>query len=222
MKDVLHVGIATTSEAKINGIKAAFEHFFPEIKIEVHAKKTKSGVDEQPFGKETSKGALNRLSNLRDILNNENISVDYYVSCEAGIDNESIPGEYFSEQVICIYSKEVRKSFFGKSSSWSISSEDIQEIINTDLDQYLRKRGCTGLQDVGNGKYITRSTAVEEGVKAALASEMNYIKSKVLKEQQQKKDITDTMFNEEPNPVDDNKKVFNSNNADPSDFNYEL
>lgn len=194
MKDVLHIGIATTSESKINGIKAAFEHFFPETKIEVHAKKTESGVDNQPFGKETSKGALNRLNNLIDMLNKENIPANYYVSCEAGIDNESIPGNYLSEQVICIYSKKVRQFFWGKSSSWSIPSVDIPEITSTDLDQYLKKRGCTGLQDVGNGKYITRSTAVEEGVKAALASEMHYIKSKELKEQQPENGKNDAMF----------------------------
>lgn len=196
MSDVLRIGIATMSDAKINGIKAAFEHFFPEMKIEVYPKKTKSGVDEQPFGRNTSKGALNRLNNLRDILSNEDISIDYYVSCEAGIDNESIPGEYFSEQVVCIYSKSSRKSFLGKSSSWTIPSEDIQEIIDTDLDQYLRKRGCTGLQDVGNGKYITRSTAVEEGVKAALASEINYVKSKTL-HSQNRSDGTDIVFSGE-------------------------
>lgn len=78
--------------------------------------------------------------------------------------------------------KKQEKVFSGKSSSWSIPNEDIQEIMDTDLDQYLRKRGCSGLQDVGDGKYIARSTAVEEGVKAALASEMNFVKSKKLQE----------------------------------------
>lgn len=183
MKDVLNIGIATTSEAKIEGIRIAFEHFFPETKIEIYSERTQSGVSSQPFGKETSKGALNRLINLVNILKDKGIIVDYYVSCEAGIDNESIVGEYFSEQIVCIYSKKSKKNFFGKSSSWSIPSEDIQEIVNTDLDQYLKRRGYTGLQDLGNGKYITRSVAVEEGVKAALVSELNYIKSKALLEQ---------------------------------------
>lgn len=114
MKELLRIGIATMSKAKIDGVRTAFEHFFPEAKIEVYPKKTESGVNIQPFGRETSRGALNRLSNLKDILDNEDIMVDYYVSCEAGIDNMSIPGEYFSEQVVCIYSKETRKSFFRK------------------------------------------------------------------------------------------------------------
>lgn len=181
MEKIINVGIATNSEAKIEGIKSAFKKAFPDKQISVFSKKTKSGVADQPFGKETSKGAFNRVQNLMEILNEENINVDYYVSCEAGIDNESIPGEYFSEQVVYVCNKATRKGFFGKSSSWSIPKEDIQEIKETDLDMYLRKRGCTGLQDVGNGNYITRTDAVEEGVRAALASEANYLKSLELK-----------------------------------------
>lgn len=183
MNNTLQIGIATASEDKINGIKKAFQVSFPGKNIEIIAKKTKSDVEEQPFGRNTSKGAINRVKNLMELLNELGKNVDYYVSCEAGIDNESIPGQFFSEQVVYIYSKYSRKGFFGKSSSWSIPQEDIQEIIDTDLDQYLRKRGCTGLQDIGNGTYITRSDAVEEGVRAALSSEMNYLKSKSLAKQ---------------------------------------
>ncbi len=182
MEKELHVGIATTSEAKIEGIKLAFERFFPDCKIIVYSKKTESGVSKQPFGKETYIGATNRIMNLMHILKEENISVDYYVSCEAGID-DSISGLYFSEQIACIYNSKTKKSFLGKSSSWSIPKEDISEIINTNLDKYLKTRGCTGLQDVGNGKYITRSIAVEEGVMGALASETNYLKTKKLQKQ---------------------------------------
>lgn len=177
MKNVLKIGIGTTSDAKIEGIKRAFEKSFPNTQIEIVAKKTESEVADQPFGKDTSKGALNRVKNLVESLTKEGNIVDYYVSCEAGIDNISIPGEFFSEQVVYIYNKELRRGFFGKSSSWSIPREDISELKNTDLDQYLIKRDCTGLQDVGNGTYITRSDAVEEGARAAIASEMIFIRS---------------------------------------------
>lgn len=181
MDKFIRVGIATTSTDKIEGIKRAFEKIFPNSKIQVFPRKTESGVADQPFGKETSKGAKNRVENLMETLKNDNVTVDYYVSCEAGIDNESIPGEFFSEQVVFICNKATRKGFFGKSSSWSIPKEDIQEIQEADLDMYLRKRGYTGLQDIGNGTYITRCDAVEEGVCAALVSEMNYRKSLELK-----------------------------------------
>lgn len=183
MDNLIRIGIATTSEDKIEGIKRAFEKAFPDSQIKVFPRKTRSGVANQPFGRETSKGAINRVKNLIGLLNEDDIVVDYYVGCEAGIDNESIPGEFFSEQVVYIFNKAIRKGFFGKSSAWSIPKEDIQEIQEIDLDKYLRKRGCIGLQDIGNGAYITRIDAVEEGVRAALASEVNYIKSKELKAQ---------------------------------------
>lgn len=183
MDKLIRIGIATTSESKIEGIKRAFEKAFPDSKIKVFPRKTKSEVANQPFGRETSKGAINRVKNLIGLLNEDDIIVDYYVGCEAGIDDESIPGEFFSEQVVYIFNKAIRKGFFGKSSAWSIPKEDIQEIQQIDLDKYLRKRGYTGLQDIGNGAYITRIDAVEEGVRAALASEMNYIKSHELKAQ---------------------------------------
>lgn len=193
MKEILNIGVATTSKDKIEGIKVAFEEFFPDIEVKIFPMQTNSGVKEQPFGRETFQGATNRLINLKDILTKEGLLVDYYVSCEAGIDNESIPGAYFSEQVICIYNKMLKKSFFGKSSAWSIPPEDIQEIIDTDLDQYLRRRGYTGLQDIaGKGNYITRSIAVKEGVEAALASEGNYMISQSLREN--RKDPTDVRY----------------------------
>ena len=55
-------------------------------------------------------------------------------------------------------------------STLGITNEDIEEIKRTNLDQYLRKRGCTGLQDVGDGKYVSRATAVMESTKSAIAS----------------------------------------------------
>lgn len=77
---------------------------------------------------------------------------------------------YASEQVICIYSQEQNLYSFGKSNSWTIPEEDIEEIKKNNLDQYLRDRGCTGLQDVGDGKYNSRAVAIMEGTKAAIAS----------------------------------------------------
>ena len=110
MKDVLNIGIATTSEAKIEGIRIAFEHFFPETKIEIYSERTQSGVSSQPFGKETSKGALNRLINLVNILKDKGIIVDYYVSCEAGIDNESI----VASRLYVYIARNLRKIFLEK------------------------------------------------------------------------------------------------------------
>ena len=182
-KERINLLIATTSEDKIEGIKGAFFQYFPEeeFEINIYSGKTESGVPDQPFGNDTYQGAYNRINNIRKkyekILKEKGISIDYYVSCEAGIDDTNkviIDGKvtnlYASEQVICIYNEKQDSYSFGKSSSWTIPEKDIEEIKKTNLDQYLRARGCKGLEDVGDGKYESRAEAVMEGTKSAIAS----------------------------------------------------
>ena len=168
----------TKSEDKIMGIREAFLKYYPqeEFEIKIYSTKAESDVPAQPY-----QGAYNRISNtIKDYgesLIKQGVIVDYYVSCEAGIDDTNkviINGKerslFLSEQVTCIHSTKDNTYFFGKSSSWTIPEKDIEEIKDTNLDQYLRKRGCTGLHDVGNGRYITRRDAIREGTCAALAS----------------------------------------------------
>ena len=175
--------IATTSDDKIEGIKEAFLKYFSaeQYEIKIYSSKAESGVPEQPFGNDTYQGAYNRINNVKEKyeekLKKKEIIVDYYVSCEAGIDNTNkvlkdgqyVP-IYVSEQIVCIYNPKTDIYSFGKSSSWNIPQEDIKEIEDTNLDQYLRKRKCTGLHDIGDGKYITRKDAVREGTESAIAS----------------------------------------------------
>lgn len=182
-KEKITLLIATTSKDKIEGISNAFLQYFPkeEFELKIYSGKAESGVPDQPFGNDTYQGAYNRINNIREkyekTLEEQGIGVDYYVSCEAGIDDTNkviIDGKvtnlYASEQVICIYSEKQNLYSFGKSSSWTIPEKDIEEIKKTNLDQYLRKRGCKGLQDVGDGKYSSRTMAIIEGTKSAIAS----------------------------------------------------
>lgn len=175
--------IATTSTDKIEGIRNGFLQYFPEeeFEIKIYSTKTESGVPDQPFGNETYQGAYNRINDIRkkhgEKLKKQGIVIDYYVSCEAGIDDTNkviidgiITNLFASEQVVCIYNEEQGSYSFGRSSSWTIPEKDIGEIKKTNLDEYLKARGCTGLQDVGDGKYVPRSIAVMEGTKSALAS----------------------------------------------------
>ena len=184
-KKRLNIVIATTSEDKIAGIKDAFTQFYPEeaFELKIYSNKTESGVPDQPFGNDTYQGTINRINNIREKyeqqLKEQGINVDYYVSCEAGIDdtnktviNGKVSTLYASEQVVCIYNPNNDSYTFGKSSSWTLPSQDIEEITNTDLDKYLRKRGCTGLHDVGDGRYISRRDAVMEGTRSAIASSL--------------------------------------------------
>ena len=192
MSKEITIIIATESKDKIEGIKNAFLQYFPseEYTIKIYYGKTESEVDEQPFGNDTYTGAYNRINNIKkrfdgNTVNDEKITADYYVSCEAGIDDtnkviiKGVPETiYASEQIACVYIPKDDSYTFGKSCSWIIPSEDIEEIRKTNLDSYLRKKECTGLQDIGEGKYITRSEAVVQAVSSALASKKLKEKSK--------------------------------------------
>ena len=184
MKKKMTIVIATESDAKIEGIKNAICKFYPneEYDLKIYSGKTESGVDDQPFGNDTAQGAINRITNAMEkykvALNEQNILVDYYISCEAGIDdtNRIQIGDtdetlYASEQVVCIYKPSSDIYSFGKSSAWFLPKEVIDEIRKSNLDIYLRSLGCTGLQDIGNASnYITRSEAIEQATASALAS----------------------------------------------------
>lgn len=182
-KQKITIVIGTTSKDKIDGILEALIHYFPEEEFEIkfYSGQAESSVSNQPFGDETYQGAYNRISSIREkyeaSLAEQGIHVDFYISCEAGIDDTNkvimdgkITHIYVSEQIVCIYNPEKDSYSFGKSSSWTIPEKDIEEIKSTDLDRYLRKRKCTGLHDVGDGKYITRKDAVKEAMISAIAS----------------------------------------------------
>ncbi len=190
-KQIITLVVATTSEDKIQGIKEGFLQYFPEenYDIKIYSSKTESNVSEQPFGNETYQGAINRINNIRkkyeEAINKKEILINYYVSCEAGIDDTNkvfINGFempiYNSEQIVCIYNPKIDSHCFGKSSSWEIPTEDIEDIKKSNLDIYLRNKGYTALNEVGNGKYITRKDAVFEGTRSAIATMLFLEKNK--------------------------------------------
>lgn len=157
----ISIAIATNSADKINGIKLAFSRYFKvkETEIAIVHRAAKSGVAEQPFNEETYQGARNRVDTLIPIN-----TFDYYVSCEAGIENV-LEDLYFNVQVVCIYDK--KNYFFGKSAGWQIPSRDIETIRKTNLDKYLRDKGYTCLEDV-LGKGYSRQNAVMQATEHAL------------------------------------------------------
>lgn len=160
----MKVAIATKSPDKITGIQEAISRFFnvKETEIEFYSKSVSSGVSEQPFDSETYQGALNRATGIRK----EFPDMDYYISCEAGIEN--VFGQYYNVQVVCILESNNR-TLWGKSSGWSIPPEDIETIRNNNLDIYLRSRGINNLEEL-LGPSCSRSAAVSEATWLALAS----------------------------------------------------
>lgn len=162
---MLRVAIATSSLEKIDGVKEAFLRYFnmKENEIQFYSKPIASGVSEQPFGNETYEGALNRVNGVRKEIPN----MDFYISCEAGIENAF--DQYFNVQVVCIFETKSKMFFWGKSAGWSIPSEDIEIIKKNNLDSYLRGKGITSIEEL-LGTSHSRRAAVAQATELALAS----------------------------------------------------
>lgn len=75
------IAVASQSEQKIQPVKEAFLHSFPNCENIVSGFSTASWINEQPvWYEETRLWALNRLQNLKQVT-----TADYYVSIENGI-----------------------------------------------------------------------------------------------------------------------------------------
>lgn len=161
----LKIAIATSSLEKIDGVKEAISRFFSvkESEVEFYSKSIESGVSEQPFGDETYEGALNRVNGIKK----EFPGMDFYISCEAGI--ESAFDQYFNVQVVCIFETKSQMFFWGKSAGWSIPSKDIGVIRKNTLDRYLREKGISSIEEL-LGTSHSRRAAVAEATELALAS----------------------------------------------------
>lgn len=162
---MLKVAIATSSNEKIKGIKEGISRFYGlgQSEIQLYSKSTESGVPSQPFEDETYQGALNRVN----IIKKEFSGMDLYISCEAGI--ESAFEQYFNVQVVCIFENKSKKIFWGKSSGWTIPSEDIEIIKSDTLDTYLREKGISCIEEL-LGTSNSRSLGVAQATELALAS----------------------------------------------------
>ena len=161
----MKVAIATKSAEKISGIKKAICRFLnlKEYEIKFYSKSIASGVSEQPFGDETYAGALNRVEGIKK----EFPEMDFYVSCEAGI--EKIFNQYFNVQVVCIFEMKFQRLLWGKSAGWAIPSEDMEIIKKDTLDSYLRGKGISSIEEL-LGPANSRRTFVAQATELALAS----------------------------------------------------
>ncbi len=78
----MKIAVASKNPVKIEAFKRAFRLTFPQESLETSSVAARSGVNHQPFGeKETLKGALNRLLELKKLAPGQN----YYCSIEGGL-----------------------------------------------------------------------------------------------------------------------------------------
>lgn len=130
----MKVLIATKNQGKIEGAKKALQNYFEDIEIE--GIPVESEVSEQPVNDEIYNGAKNRVKNLKNYAQKNNIEADLYLSIESGITNSL--GRWMITNIAVI---EDNKNFesYGTSPSFPVPDSLAQDIIDTDLSQVMNK-----------------------------------------------------------------------------------
>lgn len=126
----MKVLVGTKNPGKIEGIKIAFSKYFDNIDIE--GIEVESEVNKQPINKEIYKGAKNRVYNLKKYAKKNNISVDYFVSIEAGITN--FIGSYVNINLVYIENK-YNETSIGISEGFPIPEKYIEDIKENSLGE---------------------------------------------------------------------------------------
>ena len=137
--------IGTKNPGKIEGAKQAFEKYFKNVEIE--GIPVDSNVGDQPINEEILQGAKNRVKNLKEYAENNNIKSDFYISSEAGI-TDSL-GEWIDINAVVVEDSKEFQSI-GTSQGFPIPDKYIDEIKATELGKVM-DRLFSG-KELGKGK----------------------------------------------------------------------
>lgn len=121
--------IGTKNPGKIQGAKEAFEKYFENI--EIKGILVNSDVNAQPINKEIFQGAQNRVRNLKKYAKENNISADFYLASEGGIQN-LLCDEWIDFNAVIIEDKNGTVSY-GMSQGFPIPDKYIEEIKQKEL-----------------------------------------------------------------------------------------
>ncbi len=130
----MKVLIATKNQGKIEGAKKALLNYFDNV--DIVGIPVESNVGEQPVNDDIYIGAKNRVKNLKEYAQANNIDADLFLSIESGINNAL--GRWMITNIAVI---EDNKNFesYGTSPSFPVPDRLVKDIINTDLSQVMNK-----------------------------------------------------------------------------------
>ena len=130
----MKVLIGTKNPGKIEGAQRAFKHYFNDV--EVIGIKAESNVSEQPVGKETLLGAMNRVNNLMKYAKENNISADYFVAVESGITEDL---GFWAITNVAVIKNSNGEVGIGSSGSFPVPNKYVKTIINESLAPVMDK-----------------------------------------------------------------------------------
>lgn len=130
----MKVLIATKNQGKIEGAKKALLKYFDNV--EIQGIPVNSNVSEQPVNNEIYTGAKNRVKNLKEYAQENNIKADLFLSIESGINN--LLGRWMITNIAIIEDNADFESY-GTSPSFPVPERLVKDIIDTDLSQVMNK-----------------------------------------------------------------------------------
>lgn len=150
----MKVLIGTKNKGKIEGAKRAFSRYFDNV--EVVGIPVKSGVPEQPVGKDIYLGAKNRVDNLVEYAKGEGIDADFYVAIESGI-TDSL-GKWSIINLVAVRDKNGYDSW-GNSAGFPVPDKYVESIIDktlgTVMDEIFEKNDLRS--SMGGISYLTHN-----------------------------------------------------------------
>ena len=120
--------IGTKNPAKIEGAKQAFAKYFESFDIE--GIPVPSQVSEEPVNESIYEGAKNRVNNLIEYANEQQLDIDYFLGIESGITN--LLGKWVIINIAIIKDKSGYESW-GYSPAFPVPDKYVDEIIEKDL-----------------------------------------------------------------------------------------
>jgi inosine/xanthosine triphosphatase len=174
----LLVFIGTNNRVKINAVKNIFKRLFPKVKVIVKGFEVDSGVDDQPFGNDTIKGAINRAKKVTKMMSGKEKAYDqpdFAIGIEAGLIWNAKMRTYFDVQYCAVIDKTGRLTL-GHGSGFQYPPAVIREVKKgKSIGEVMEE--VTGIDNIGSRKgaigYLTkdlidRTTLTEQAVVMAM------------------------------------------------------
>lgn len=157
--------VPTQKQLKIEAIASAFRKSFPEDEIIISSIPSFSDVPRQPSNNDVFVGAVNRICNSKDFLEED---FDYIVSCEGGLINQF--GKWFNIQVVVLEDKNGNR-FSGLSSGFEVPEKYVPMALETSIRVVMDEVfGLENNHDFLPGGRSFRKQLIEEATTMAISS----------------------------------------------------
>lgn len=173
----MKVLIGTKNPGKIKGAQKALEKYFDNVEIE--GVKISSNVNDQPVGIETYTGALNRVNNLIQYANQNNIMADLFLAVESGLTSEL---GFWAITNIAIIKNSIGETGVGSSASFPVPQKYVDQIktetLGTVMDKIFNEsdlRSSTGGIGLLTRDVVTRVDLTMEAFLMALTPFINNV-----------------------------------------------